>query len=83
MKNELTLEEGIELAKRGYIIVLNDGEVQEISPQGYLENGCLNRHVHRFYCDGCKEEFNSDELYEYEDKQLCAGCVLSNYSTVG
>lgn len=38
MKNELTLEEGIELAKRGYIIVLNDGEVQEIRRKDDGEN---------------------------------------------
>lgn len=58
-------------------------ECVESCPQGCMGDGCPNRHVHRFYCDGCKEEFNSDELYEYDDKQLCAGCVLSNYSTVG
>lgn len=40
---------------------------------------CPNRNVERFYCDRCGEE---EKLYEYEDEQLCADCLLKEYNVV-
>ncbi len=42
------------------------------------EHYCIGRHcqyycVPHFYCDECGDE---NELYEYEDKQLCRSCLL-------
>ena len=40
---------------------------------------CGRKHAPHFYCDECEEE---DELYEFEDRQLCADCVLASLSKV-
>lgn len=33
---------------------------------------CRNRNVPHVYCDECGEE---DDIYEFEGKQLCIGCI--------
>ena len=40
--------------------------------RGCLGDSCPNRHVLRFYCDGCDEE---TQLYEYEGEELCIDCI--------
>ena len=45
----------------------------------YTELGCLGKdcpyiNVPHYYCDKCKSE--EDVLYEYENLQLCACCLL-------
>lgn len=51
-------------------------------PQGCLGSSCPYRHVHRYYCDQCGEEVHPEELYEYDDEQLCAHCLLGKFDTV-
>lgn len=36
-------------------------------------NRCPYYSVPHYYCDRCGDE---DELYEYEDEQLCENCLL-------
>jgi hypothetical protein len=43
-------------------------------------DACPNRNVPHLYCDNCKEE--ADELYETENGQLCAECVLGMFEKV-
>lgn len=45
-----------------------------------LGSECPNRHVLHLYCDKCKEDV--EDLYETEDGQLCADCVLGMYEKV-
>ena len=40
---------------------------------------CPYYRVTRFYCDKCK---NEEVLYETEDGELCADCVLKLYNKV-
>lgn len=44
-----------------------------------MGNSCKYRNVIRFYCDQCKEEL---KLYHYEDKELCADCLLEEFEVV-
>lgn len=41
---------------------------------GCLGNSCPNKNVARFYCDECGD--NAD-LREYDNKQLCEHCLIS------
>lgn len=45
-----------------------------------LGSECPNRHVPHFYCDKCEEDVET--LYETENGQLCADCVLKGYEKV-
>ena len=45
-----------------------------------MGDSCPNRNVPHLYCDKCKEEM--DELYETENGQLCAECVLKMFEKV-
>lgn len=45
-----------------------------------LGSACSNRHVPHLYCDKCKEEVEA--LYETENGQLCAKCVMEGYEKV-
>lgn len=45
-----------------------------------LGNACPNRHVPHLYCDKCEEEV--EVLYETENGQLCAKCVLEMFEKV-
>lgn len=47
-----------------------DVESYPCSGQCYLRNS-----VH-YYCDCCKEEFYSEELYDYDGQELCEECLL-------
>lgn len=44
-----------------------------------LGNSCPRKFVPHYYCDECQAE---DELYEYDDLQLCANCLLSKHKIV-
>ena len=41
---------------------------------------CPNSKVPHLYCDKCKEEH--EELYVYDDEQLCSHCILNNFKRV-
>lgn len=43
---------------------------------------CKQKQVPHYYCDNCKEEFGSDELYIYDDSEICLDCLLENFTTV-
>ena len=44
-----------------------------------LGNSCPYRNVTRFYCDRCG---NEDELYHYDQEELCIDCLLENFEIV-
>lgn len=44
-----------------------------------LGDACPHRNEVHYYCDDCKEEA---ELYQYDDKELCAGCILKRLEKV-
>ena len=44
-----------------------------------LGSACRYRNVARFYCDRCGEETT---LYHYDDKELCAECLLKEFEVV-
>ena len=44
-----------------------------------LGSACPYRNVMRFYCDKCGEEAT---LYHYDDKELCAECLLKEFEVV-
>lgn len=43
-------------------------------------NSCVNRHVPHFYCDKCKQEV--DDLYDYDDKQICLDCIVKQLKKI-
>jgi DNA-directed RNA polymerase subunit RPC12/RpoP len=43
---------------------------------------CGRKETPHWYCDECGEEFELDELYETENGQLCAVCVLKMFEKV-
>ena len=48
-----------------------------------LGNRCQNMNVPHYFCDKCKNEFESVELYVTEDdEELCEECLLLRYETV-
>ena len=48
-----------------------------------LGDACPFRHVVRWHCVECQEEFSPDELYLYEDEEtLCQDCLLEKFKTV-
>lgn len=50
------------------------------SELGCFGISCTKRNVLHMTCDKCKEEV--DELYETENGQLCADCVLGMFEKV-
>lgn len=46
------------------------------SNMGCLGSSCPNMHVPHFECDECGEEFEAEELYDYEGVMLCKDCLL-------
>ena len=47
-----------------------------------LGDSCPKRNVISFTCDDCKEEFDIDDLYMYEDDvMLCSDCLLKRFET--
>lgn len=45
-----------------------------------MGKNCPYYSVAHYYCDKCNDE--TDELYEYEDKQLCQDCLLESVPKV-
>ena len=45
---------------------------------GCLGDSCPNRNVTIYLCDACENEVDLgyEDLYEYDGKQLCLGCLL-------
>lgn len=43
-----------------------------------LGANCRNRNVPHWYCDKCK---NEDRLFHFEDRELCAGCIVEEVRT--
>lgn len=48
---------------------------------GCLGSGCPKRHEIVLVCDKCGAE-GVDELYEYDDEQLCQDCLLDTVPKV-
>lgn len=46
------------------------------SEMGCLGDRCPYMNVPHFTCDECNEDFDSDELYDYEGLMLCRDCLL-------
>lgn len=44
-----------------------------------LGHSCPYQNVPHFYCDECG---NEEELYEFENKQICENCLLSKFPKV-
>lgn len=47
-----------------------------------MGDSCPFKHVTRFYCDRCKEEFEAEELYKYEGEEVCAECILKDFEKI-
>lgn len=47
-----------------------------------IGDSCTFKHVTRFYCDRCKEEFEPKELYKYEGEEVCAECILKDFERI-
>lgn len=45
-----------------------------------LGNQCPRINVLHLYCDECGEEY--DELYCYDDEELCRDCLLEKFERV-
>lgn len=43
---------------------------------------CGRRETPYYYCDKCGEECQPNEMYEYEDMQLCVDCLLKEVPTI-
>ena len=44
-----------------------------------IYTACPYYQVTRYYCDECNEE---EELYEYDNQELCANCILKTLPKV-
>lgn len=47
-----------------------------------LGSSCSKRNVPYWFCDECKEYVDPSNLYKYEEKELCADCLLEKFETV-
>lgn len=48
-----------------------------------MGSACSMRNVPHYFCDKCKDEFQSEELYVMDDGQeLCQECLLAEFPTV-
>lgn len=45
---------------------------------------CAGEHkrVPHYYCDGCKEEFEPDELCDFYGDMLCVDCLVKQFRKV-
>lgn len=60
-----------------------ENECVSCGVQPCLGNHCPNTNVPHCFCDKCKREFESVELYVTEDdEELCEECLLLRYETV-
>lgn len=57
---------------------ISENDCCNCSSEGYRCMGdyCLLKNSYHYYCDCCKEEQLQEELYKYEDKELCINCLL-------
>ena len=44
-----------------------------------LGSSCPYKFVPRYFCDQCKEE---TQLYQFNDKELCINCIVSELEKV-
>lgn len=63
-------------------MVMMENECCQCATENYpcLGSACPNRNVPHLECDKCHEEV--DDLYETENGQLCAECVLGMFEKV-
>ena len=47
---------------------------------GCMGNACPNRNVPYLYCDKCNELV--DDLYEWDDEQVCIDCIVKSLKKV-
>lgn len=52
--------------------------------EGYhcLGVDCLRRRTKHYYCDCCNDEFLPEEMYDYDNQQLCKCCLLATVPKV-
>lgn len=43
---------------------------------GCLGSTCIYRNVPHYFCDICKDEVYYEDLYYYDDKEICWDCLL-------
>ena len=51
-------------------------------PERMCDSSCPNLNVKRYYCDCCGEEFEPDELYDYDGEMLCKDCLVGKFTTI-
>lgn len=49
---------------------------------GCMGGACPNHNLVYYDCDECGEEFDTDELYDYEGEMLCSKCLLDKFTTI-
>lgn len=61
-----------------------EDECCDCATDGYPCTGytCRNKSVPHYDCDDCKNEFDPDELYDYEGEMLCSKCLLDRFTTI-
>lgn len=47
-----------------------------------LDNKCNMKVVEHYYCDNCGDEFDPDDIYIFNGKDLCRWCLLSQFKTI-
>lgn len=47
-----------------------------------MGSSCTFKHVTRFYCDKCKEEFEPEKLYQYGAEEVCEQCILKDFERI-
>ena len=54
--------------------------------EGYpcMGDACSRRNAVHYQCDGCKQEFPPEELFDFdlEGTELCAECLLKKFDTL-
>ena len=45
--------------------------------QPCLGSACEYHNAPHYYCDECGDECSEDDMYAFEDQELCADCLLS------
>ena len=62
-------------------MIIYEDRCCDCAAPGYpcLGSSCPNRNMPILVCDECEEEA---ELYWFDDKQLCADCILAHFKRV-
>lgn len=47
-----------------------------------IGSSCPNRNVVHYYCDRCGDEFDSNQLYQYEGEEVCGNCILEDFERI-